>query len=277
MLISEEDVQLLTRTGLTQSQAYLYLALLKKGKTNAATLSRQTKTPRTETYRILNELQEIGLVEKQLLVPYVYQAIPLKFAAQALMIKKIKEYKETQKKINELLLKIEETEETHHETEPKIIINKGKQRLLQLLKTGQDNAKNSIDFISTTKRWCQLVGYGCDGWKEALNRGIIHRGILEETECETDFPDNAKELLKKPNIEIRVLKKASKTNYAIYDNKEVAFNYTPLKPLREAMTIWTNHPSLIAIFKEHFETLWEAAVKTEYHQLKKPKTVIQTS
>lgn len=258
--ISEEDIQLITRTGLTKSQAHLYLALLKKGKATATNLSRQTGTPRTETYRILNELQEIGLVEKQLLVPYVYQATPLKFGAQALMTTKFKEYKETQKKINQLLLKVEYSKGKPPEIEPKIIINKGKQRLLQLLKTEQDKAKISIEFISPTKRWTQLVEHAYADWEKNLKRGVIHRGILD-TGCETVFPDSVKTLLKNPNIEMRRLKKASKTNYAIYDSKEVAFNYTPLKPMREATTLWTNHPSLLAIFKEHFETLWEAAVK----------------
>jgi sugar-specific transcriptional regulator TrmB len=258
--ISEEETQLLTKMGLTRSQAYLYLALLKIGKANAATLSRQTKTPRTEIYRILNELQEIGLVEKQLLVPYVYHAIPLKFGAHALMTKKIREYEETQKKIKELLLKIEENKEPSDETEPQIIINKGKQRLLQILKKEQNEAKISVDFISTKRRFAQLVGHGYNGWVECLNRGVNHRGILDAG-FETGVPHNVRALLKNPNIEMRALEKASKTNYAIYDNKEVVFNYTPLKPLKEAMTIWTNHPSLITIFKEHFETLWEAAVK----------------
>jgi sugar-specific transcriptional regulator TrmB len=261
LAIPAKDIQLLTKTGLTQSQAHLYLALLKKGKTNAACLSRQTGTPRTETYRILNELQEIGLVEKQLRVPYVYQAISIKDGAQSLLTKKFEEYKETRKKINELRLKIEETP---HETEPQIIISKGKQRLLQVLKTAMENVKLSIDVISTEKRWCQIVGYFYNDIKECLDNGVGYRGMLEETVCQTDFPDNLKNLLKNPNFDMKRLKKPSETNYAIFDSKEAVFNYTPLKSLREATTVWTNHPSLLTIFKEHFGTLWETAQTLEF-------------
>lgn len=263
MSIIGKDVQLLTRAGLTQSQAYLYLALLKKGKANAAILSRQTGTPRTETYRILNELQEIGLVEKQLCVPYVYQAVSIKSGTQVLLNKKFEEYKETRKKVNELILKIEETEETSYATEPQIIISKGKERRLQVLKTAMENAKRNIDVISTTKRWCQIVGYFYSGLEERLNKGVKYRAIFEETACQTDIPDNLKDLLENPNIEIRRLKKPSETNYAIFDDEEVIWNYTPLETLREATTVCANHPSLLAVFKEHFETLWEtkAALK----------------
>jgi len=261
LTIREEDVQLLTNTGLTNSQAHLYLTLLKNGREDAIALSKQTKTPRTETYRILNELQDIGLVEKQLAAPYKYEAVPIQIGTQVLLMRQLEEYNENRKKLDRLVRKFGKTEEAPQDTESRIVVNKGKYKLLQVLRTGQDHSQFSVDFISTTKRWMQIIEYCYNTWEESLNRGVHYRGILEELDSPINFPENARALLKKPNLEIRKVKNTSGKNYAIFDNKEVAFNYSPSKSLAESTTLWTNNPSMVTILKDHFETLWEAAGK----------------
>ena len=259
MPVDAEDLQVLTRIGLTRAQANLYLTLLSVGKEDAKVLSQQTRTPRTETYRILDELEDIGLVEKQLSAPYVYEAAPIQFGTQVLITKQLEEYNQNRKELERLVEKFDKIKETPQEIEPKITINKGKHKLLQVLTSGQERAQFNVDFISTTKRWMQIIDYCYDNWEESLNRGVHYRGILEELESEINFPENARSLLGKPNLTLKIVKNTFGENYAIFDSKEAAFNFSPAKSLADSTTIWTNHPSLVAILKEHFETLWKTA------------------
>ncbi len=226
------------------------------GKEDAKVLSQQTRTPRTETYRILDELEEIGLVDKQLTAPYIYEAAPIQFGTQVLITKQLEEYNQNQKDLDRLIQKFDKIKEIPQEIEPKITINKGKHKLLQVLTTGQKHAQFNVDFISTTKRWMQIIEYCYDNWEESLNRGVHYRGILEELNAEINFPENARGLLRKPNLELKIVKNTFGENYAIFDNKEAAFNFTPSKSLADSSTIWTNHPTMVAILEEHFEALW---------------------
>jgi sugar-specific transcriptional regulator TrmB len=63
----ENGGELLMRIGLTKSQVELYLFLLKLGEIGRKTLLEKAHLPSEQVFRILGELQEIGLVEKNLL------------------------------------------------------------------------------------------------------------------------------------------------------------------------------------------------------------------
>ena len=68
-------IQALNKLGLTTNQGKLYLTLLRTGKTSGSILSKETKLARQEVYRLLNELQEKGLVEKIISAPLEFQAV----------------------------------------------------------------------------------------------------------------------------------------------------------------------------------------------------------
>ena len=174
----DADVKLLERIGLTQSQAYVYLTLVRIGSSDALTISRQTKTPRTETYRILDELEEIGLVEKHLDVPYLYEATPVRFGTESLLIRKYDEYQRNRRELDKLLASYEKSEKKQDVIQPKITVSKGKQKLLSVLKYGLDNALSTVDFVTPMKRWLQIYENCQNNIKKSLERGVTYRGLL---------------------------------------------------------------------------------------------------
>lgn len=58
------NIELLTRIGLTKSQAKAYIALIKHGKLSAPELAEKIGETRTNCYMVLDKLTELGLVNK---------------------------------------------------------------------------------------------------------------------------------------------------------------------------------------------------------------------
>lgn len=255
----DADVNLLERIGLTRAQAHVYLTLVRIGSADALTISRQTKIPRTETYRILDELEETGLVEKHLAVPYLYAATPIRSGTESLLIRKYDEYQRNLRELDKFLASYEKIEKKQDAIQPKITVSKGKQKLLSVLKYSMDNALSTVVFVSPMKRWLLIYENCQDNIKKSLERGVIWRGLLETNDNGNIDLDNIPALQQRTNLELRMVRTISGKNFAVFDKRDVAFNYSPGRPLNEAVTLWTNHSNLVAIFEEHFETLWKRA------------------
>ncbi len=73
-MLEEGKVQTLTELGLTGRQARVFLNLLKCESSTARALSMSSDLARQDTYKVLDELQELGLVEREISVPTKFTA-----------------------------------------------------------------------------------------------------------------------------------------------------------------------------------------------------------
>ena len=80
--IKEDGVQVLIALGLTSTQSKAFLALCQLGKSSPKTISKESKIARQDIYRVLAELQELGLVKKAISRPVIFEAFPLKDAIE---------------------------------------------------------------------------------------------------------------------------------------------------------------------------------------------------
>ena len=72
-----DDAQTLLHLGLTASQAKVYLALLRLATDNkGTTIAKFADVPRQDVYRLLAELQQIGIVQKTLARPATFRCVP---------------------------------------------------------------------------------------------------------------------------------------------------------------------------------------------------------
>jgi hypothetical protein len=76
-MAEEEIVRILTRLGLTISQSKVHLALFELKKATGKITAKHSKVARQEAYRVLDELQEKGLVEKIIARPTEFEPIPI--------------------------------------------------------------------------------------------------------------------------------------------------------------------------------------------------------
>jgi sugar-specific transcriptional regulator TrmB len=266
--IQEKDSQTLAKLGFTPSQAKLYLTLLKIGRASGRTISKHSRVARQEVYRILSELQEMGLVEKVIATPCEFRPIPIQNGLSILLMQKAKEYRETEKTIGNLLQKFKHSEEkTPREEEPKFILIPKGEALIKRIRDELENAQLSVEFITTAKRFLQAFDNYFKVCKKALDNGVKFRVIIEKPEDYWTFPKTLQTLLAKPNFKLRYICTLPKANVKIFDNKEVFITVYPAVNLTESPVILTNHFCLIAICQDYFETIWNQAVECKLTEL----------
>lgn len=258
MYFKDEDIRFLRQIGFTATQGKLYLALLKIGRTDAKTLSDYTKVPRQATYRALDELLEKGICERIVAFPQEYEAVSLQDGLSLMINKKINEHAQMLQQAKDFLLKkniVQEKKEI--ENNYKITVVQGKETLLKRHRIIHDNLKRSVCCCSTLQRWVQITQEIFPNVKNALDRGVKIRFVIEKPLAQNNLPRETESLLNHPNLQLRWTCSQLKMHAAIFDRKEAFLCFYPAKPFSESPMVWTNHPSLIVSFLDHFKKVWE--------------------
>ncbi len=266
MSFDEEDTHLLTDIGFTKNQAKLYLSLLKLGKAEGKTLAKITGTPRSIVYRTLDELHNMGLVEREIAVPYKFKATPLKQGLQIMMNQRLERYRENREKTEQFLLRKQDMQEEIEEQEHRLIAYEGKERIMQIIRLQHDKARQSIDILSTLQRWLQIIDCCIGNYEKALARKVKYRVVIDKPEGKIVLPKEVQALVSNPSFELKIARSPLVNNLGICDGKEATFNFYPSKSLKESPILWTNHPSFISMAQDHFEKTWKSA---RIHKLNK--------
>lgn len=107
MFLNDELIVTLKELGLTLSQAKVYAVAAKLGKAKAKDLWQESGVGRQELYRILNELSELGLVEREISTPTQFISLPLSKGSLVLLSYKRKEVRELETKTKRVMEKTE--------------------------------------------------------------------------------------------------------------------------------------------------------------------------
>jgi len=266
LLLNEEEIQLLTKIGLTKTQAKIYLTLLKNGNVRARTLAEIANSPRPLVYRSLDELQKMGLVEKQINTPHKFVATPPEHALQILMQNKFQRLEKLQDETNYFLRKFEKNQtRLPLKRNPEFKIVDGRRRILQIIKTQHKMAQQRIHIITTFQRFYSALNCCFEECDKALQNGVEYRIVIGKNEGNTVSTENLQLLQAYPNFRLKLSCTTLINNLAIFDGKEATFNFIPSKSFNESPIIWTNHQSFIRMAEDHFNRVWKSADK---HALK---------
>ena len=104
-VLENQNVQTLTKLGLTLLQAKVYLASLSTGKQKLEVITEIADIDRANGHRVMMQLEKMGLVAKILGAPNQYQAILLKEAISVLLSAKKEQYEETKRDAKKLIVK----------------------------------------------------------------------------------------------------------------------------------------------------------------------------
>jgi sugar-specific transcriptional regulator TrmB len=260
LLLQEEDIQLLVQIGFTAAQAKVYLSLLKTGKTDVKTLSKYANVPRQATYRTLGELQEKGICERILALPQEYEALPIQDGLSIMLNSKANEYSRILEKSRKFILKFNmQKKREAKEQEYKISIVEGKDTIIKKTKFAHDSVQHCVNCCSTVQRWIQVTQEIAPNIQKALDRGVRFRLVIENLNGEINLPKEIKALLERPSYKVKLTGYNLKSNMAIFDDTEASLNFYPSKTLAGSPMVWTNHPSLLTAFHDHFNNVWAAA------------------
>ncbi len=249
----------LQKLGLTLLQARIYTVVLDAGKEKIQTISKIANVDRSNTYRTILHLQNIGLVEKMLGSPNIYEAIPIKDAVSILIDLKKDEYDKIQKVATELMRKGLTNDSGLSEKEYEFkIIRMGKRAGIKLVIDACKNIRESFDLLNNKQTLCDCVIDLAEEQLTCLRRGIKYRMVTEKI--------NSKPILKKlallmsePNFQIRYIPEAPEAEMAILDKKVAHIDILSYLPSKGRTQLITNHPACIKMFQNHFDKIWNEA------------------
>ncbi|XES76604.1 MAG: TrmB family transcriptional regulator [Candidatus Bathyarchaeia archaeon] len=261
MILSERDIQTLVRAGLSYAQARTYLVLVIIGRTSTKVIAQLARTDAANTYRAVVGLQNLSLVNKIIAKPNLYEAIPIKEGIALLNERRKDEFVE----VTQLTTLLGEKFETPICDQPQmskdqfLIVSPRTSYINASIKNYQ-NAKHSIDIISTQKRSAQSADIYADAEKKALERGVKLRSIIENPTNKIVQNRPEPEGKRLSNKQRRYITEVPKVVGAIFDNEVATFLIKPDASYMESPCLLTNHAGFILMFRNYFDKLWESAI-----------------
>ncbi len=241
--------------GLTKSQAKVFIYLGKYGSKTASDIAKALQLPRTETYHLVNSLQNIGLVLAELAHPTKYSAMDMKEAVGTLI-------KQEQERIDTLANKEESISAMWKEI-PFFAVetDESKSEKMQLLH-GLGPITNKIkEMVSSSTDDFRIYGSVSD-----LLR-MYHSDVFDWIESS---PTNLKMIVSPLNKTPEFLSemdsnkiKAIPSNaenkcFIVNDAKEVLiFMRNATHPSRETFAWWSDSETLVDMMSSLFDLSWE--------------------
>jgi len=241
--------------GLTKSQAKVFIYLGKYGSKTASEIAKALQLPRTETYHLVNSLQNIGLVLAELAHPTKYTAKEMREAVSALV-------NQEQERIDNLATKKESLSEMWKEI-PYFAVetDESKSEKMQLLH-GTGPITNKIkEMISSSTEDFRVYGSVSD-----LLR-MYHSEIFDWVEdSTTNLKMVVSPLNKMPEFlselnsdKIKAIPSNSENKcFIVNDAKEVLiFMRNATHPSRETFAWWSDSETLVDMMSSLFDLSWE--------------------
>jgi sugar-specific transcriptional regulator TrmB len=266
--LRSEAVETLTSAGLTVLQANVYFALVRSGKANIKSISQLTSLDRSNVYKTIETLQQLGLVEKMVGIPNSYIALPIEYGLSMLLKKKTQECAALKKKSNDFLKKFVVVYKKMPEEEYFTILP-GKGAFIKKWEETLKTVEYSVDIIVTEKREPEDEPI----WEIYRNllfpKGVKVRWIIDRSRRnDKEFLLRVKEfreLLKYSNLKMKISFEILKPYGITCDDKFAVFVLDSTPCVKHSRTLWTNNRAMVRSFQEHFEAKW--ASSQEYNPM----------
>ena len=254
MLIEKLKMEL-SKFGLTSNQSKVFLFLEKSGPSTATQVSKSMKIPRTETYHLLTNLQNRGIVLASFQHPIKFTALPLNKAISVLINvekERVKQLEYQEKNLVELWSAIPGYDIKHD------YVKDGKFQMLQGINqmTGKigymiDNTKKSLQILASEKDFMKFYH---SGFLEKIEVLKAESQLISSSSKNTPyiFKGKLKDKAKKMPLKIK-----EELCFIIKDDDELLlFMTAPSKPSQDIFAMWTDSLSMVYTLKLLFGYIW---------------------
>ncbi|NIP61364.1 MAG: TrmB family transcriptional regulator [Nitrosopumilaceae archaeon] len=238
--------------GLTPNQSKIYLHLTKSSEKTASEISKTLKIPRTETYHLLNSLEEKGIIYSIFGKPYRFNAVPIDDAINVLISnekKRISELESKKKTILSIWKTLPEFGSNFNDAgENKFQILQGKNSILVKVEQMTKTAQFSIQLLGSEANFIKF--YHTD-LIEFLKNTKAHLEIL------TTFSEKGNYVFEELTLNnIKRLNENQNDNFSfiIKDDSQVLFF---INPNSSPIAIWTDSKSFVTTLKALFKLIWK--------------------
>ncbi|MGI0086924.1 MAG: TrmB family transcriptional regulator [Nitrosotalea sp.] len=246
----------LLKFGITSNQAKVYIYLGKCGSKTAPEVFKTLDLPRTETYYILNALQNRGIVSSDLSSPIRYSALPLEQTFLILLNaekEKIKVLSAQTKEISDLWEQIPGfAVETTDNTSEKLQMIQGQPQIFSKLGNMINSHKEEILIFGSIKDISRL--YHSNILDSLPNSILDVKIIISPAKI---IPAFAEKIDKK---RIRLLPESKQDNqcFVIKDREEIMlFLRNAVYPSNDIFAMWSDSKALIGSMHNLFNYSWD--------------------
>jgi sugar-specific transcriptional regulator TrmB len=253
-------IQTLMKLGLTFLQSTIYLTLTQIGKAEVKKISNTSNVARSDVYRVISTLEQMGLVEKIVSTPTMYRAITLKEGYTLLLQNKTKECAELHDKVSDLFKNTLEIHKKFSEDDQFVLISSKK--LLEKKCLTEDQKLQDSLYVIGDKAMRSWFYVNLQIFKQALERGVKFRVITHRNDYDQMLKikqmlndDPAFCLKYMGHIPIRT---------AIYDGKKAWLSVDQphndeSKENAVVHALFSNNLQFLKVLISYFENIWTQA------------------
>ncbi len=252
----KEQVETLTRLGLTVNQSKILIALVQLKPSTVTQIAKSANLAREVVYRTLPKLERMGLITKMISFPTEFKAVSIDLATRILLEKRAKETYEVKTRVTELVTQIRKKSGEIKE-EPQLISVSGKEYLLILTKRHVVKTKFSIDTMIVNPKFSFYWRNYSPIYKKLLAKNVKIRLIIAGCK-EENQGINIEEFKRVENFNIKFIPDKIQTGVGIIDKEHILINTLP-NSLFNASFYWSNDPGVLALCSTYFEKYWNSA------------------
>ena len=253
-----DDVKILSELGLSNNQIRIYLSLLKFGAPAKAFVIYQTSgVPRQDVYRVLFELQQLGIVEKKIATPNEFFAVEPKKAVSILIENK-------QQRISELSLKAEifsrKATERYCKLHPppnkdRFMLITEKQAIIHTIKETIEKTQNTFYCIAPKREFLPCLTILSESLNLIKNKSVKVRWITQMPD-QAEIPKICDILRENQHIAVRCIAKTASAKFALSDEREIVLAVFEGGNFAEAPALLTNSSAVISLARNYFNDCW---------------------
>lgn len=256
--IGLEGVEVLVGLGLTDRQARVYLALHKLGGGKVKAIANLSLVSRQEIYRLIDNLQRMGLVQKNITAPTTFTATPIAEATNLLLQQKISQLNVMSQKVKQLTKKLSQ----NNRLAPALTdikpcfgtvfeADRGKKYCRSI-----EDTQHSIEAVTSWRRFKQLNIHFETQLQNVLKKDVtLH--IVTEKPPNHHLPKwISSALLKYPNFKLKIQLTSPTAVVTIFDQTTTAIAFNPNISLTKGPDLWTINPALTIPCQTYFNAVW---------------------
>jgi len=260
------SLEILAEFGLTENQAKVFLATTKLGTPTVAEVAESSDVRREEIYRLLPELEKIGLIERLLGKPLRLKTLDPSSSITTLVNLEREKAKD---RISELSMKSKKLLQVlgHHEglsdsdtmTSDFSLVQEKESIRVELYEL-ITKAEKQIDILFSRKDLVWLLSTQGESLQNAFARGVKIRIMSEPTSGRDRIPKILhRQFPGEAEIPLKYLLNPN-AFYIVADKSQLILITSGIEHLPSATCLWTNNQSLVSMTSSSFEGHWHDSV-----------------
>jgi sugar-specific transcriptional regulator TrmB len=256
----------MSRFGIAEREAKLYLLLLSRGRATARDLTRESNVDRVLTYRTLDAMRARGLVQVTAERPRRYVPLPPRVLFERSLVERRRALEEDAALAHQLSERLPELTAAVTEGAPRFQVITGASAIYPHLREMVRRAKEEVLAMITSKGLRESAQQGLYSQLPSLGRGGGQIRILVEPNPRVaNLLRRYMRIQRKfPNTEVRSID-PQRARLTIVDRREALVFLVPDPgvPGVEEIAVWTDTPDFVKAQLANFRALWDRATPVD--------------